>query len=403
MDIKSAFLQGMKLKRKVFIKPPVEAKANGVVWELIHAVYGLTDASRHWYDRIESELAILNVKVSKFDPALFYFVKDGALHGVLVVHVDDFLYGGTAFFYEQVIKKLFEVFVVGCAETKCMRFLGYDLVQNETNISLSLKQYVDSVVPISVSSERAKLKEAVLSKEEYADFRHILGQINWCASQVRLDIAFDNCFLSNSSCKPYIRDLLYANKTIKKLKSQGFELDFRKLKNVENLCIICYADASFGNLPSGSSQGAYIILLVDENGCANLISWQSRKLKRICNSTLSAEALAAIEAVNAGLFFRELLMEVLLVENMTLRVLTDNKSLTDTIALITVINDKRLRIDVASLRETIQLNFVEGLYWIPSALNLANPLTKQGASNNCLLDVLKHNVKFDFQSNSFIK
>ena len=147
------------------------------------------------------------------------------------------------------------------------------MVQNKDCITISLKQYVDSITPIGISSERVKLKEAFLTKDEYSDFRHILGQINWCASQVRLDIAFDNCFLSNSSCRPYIRDLIYANKTIKKLKGHDFELIFKTMKNVENLCIVCYADASFGNLPSGASQGAYIILLIDETGCANLISW----------------------------------------------------------------------------------------------------------------------------------
>ena len=130
MDIKSAFLQGMKLSRAVFIKPPPEAKAKGVVWELIHAVYGLNDASRHWYDKVKSELLNLGVCVSKLDPGLFFFVVDGKLNGVLVVHVDDFLHAGTALFHDRVIKKLYEVFIVGSDATQCMKFLGYDLVQN---------------------------------------------------------------------------------------------------------------------------------------------------------------------------------------------------------------------------------------------------------------------------------
>ena len=67
----------------------------------------------------------LDVLVSKLDPALFYFFVDETLHGILVVHVDDFLYGGTALFHEKVIKKLFEVFVVGSAGTQSMKFLGY--------------------------------------------------------------------------------------------------------------------------------------------------------------------------------------------------------------------------------------------------------------------------------------
>ena len=143
--------------------------------------------------------------------------------------------------------------------------------------------------------------------------------------------------------------------------------------------------------------------MIDKSGCANLISWQSRKLKRICSSTLSAEALAAIDALNAGILFRHLLIEVCKLSKIGLRIITDSKSLTDTVSLLTVIEDKRLRIDIASLRESIQSDFVEGLYWVPSALNLANPLTKQGASNTYLIEVLNHNLRFDFQSNTFVK
>ena len=60
----------------------------------------------------------LGVCVSKLDPGLFFFV------------VDDFLYAGTALFHDRVIKKLYEVFIVGSDATQCMKFLGYDLVQN---------------------------------------------------------------------------------------------------------------------------------------------------------------------------------------------------------------------------------------------------------------------------------
>ena len=113
LDIKRAFLQGMKLQRDVFIKPPPEAKVHGIVWKLIFAVYGLTDASRHFYDRVELVLIQLGAFVSKLDPALFYFKHDNVVQGILVVHVDDFLYAGTTLFHEKVIKKLFEVFIDG--------------------------------------------------------------------------------------------------------------------------------------------------------------------------------------------------------------------------------------------------------------------------------------------------
>ena len=91
------------------------------------------------------------------------------------------------------------------------------------------------------------------------------------------------------------------------------------------------------------------------------MAWQSRKLKRVCSSTLAAEALAAIEAVNHGFLFKEILSEICHCNDITIRVLTDNKSLFQTVPLLTVVEDKRLRIDIASLRESVQNKFKDTL------------------------------------------
>ena len=139
----------------------------------------------------------LNVTVSKLDSALFYYVVDGKLHGILIVHVDDFLFAGSHLFLNNVILKLHDVFIVGSQDFGCMKCLGFDLDQDQRGISLGLKDYIETITPISLPTDSNRSKQDLLSKTEYSDFRHLLGQINWCASQIRLDIAFDNCFLSN--------------------------------------------------------------------------------------------------------------------------------------------------------------------------------------------------------------
>ena len=48
------------------------------------------------------------------------------------------------------------------------------------------------------------------------------------------------------------------------------------------------------NLTDGSSQGTYIIVLVENNGCCNLLSWQSEQLKGIVRSSLTAEITATL-------------------------------------------------------------------------------------------------------------
>ena len=58
IDIKAAFLQGSKIDRTIFIKPPTEAKTSKL-WELQKCVYGFADAPRQFYLRLREELRIL--------------------------------------------------------------------------------------------------------------------------------------------------------------------------------------------------------------------------------------------------------------------------------------------------------------------------------------------------------
>ena len=50
IDLKTAFLQGNKLIRDIYLKPPVEANCEiNFVWKLKKCVYELSDTSLKWY------------------------------------------------------------------------------------------------------------------------------------------------------------------------------------------------------------------------------------------------------------------------------------------------------------------------------------------------------------------
>ena len=95
MDVKTAFLQGDLLDRQVFLRPPKEANQIGKLWHLNKCVYGLSDASLKWYQRVKNFLLSTDGNMSKVDPAVFCWHNgDRCLSGVLACHVDDFLWGG---------------------------------------------------------------------------------------------------------------------------------------------------------------------------------------------------------------------------------------------------------------------------------------------------------------------
>ena len=54
MDMKIAFLQGDKLKRNIYVKPPREAQDDGYLWHFEKCICRLGDASLYWYKKVKA-------------------------------------------------------------------------------------------------------------------------------------------------------------------------------------------------------------------------------------------------------------------------------------------------------------------------------------------------------------
>ena len=67
---------------------------------------------------------------------------------------------------------------------------------------------------------------------------------------------------------------------------------------------------------------------------------------------------------------------------------TDNKSLYDNLQSSKIVQDSRLRVDIARIREMVHLGEIN-VVWVDKTKQLADPLTKAGASCTRLLQVLR--------------
>ena len=92
LDVTSAFLQGNIINREVYVQPPVEWDGNPLIWKLKKCLYGLDDAPRSWYERVEQELKKSEGKTSVYDEAMFMWHNEHSLIGLINSHVDDFVY-----------------------------------------------------------------------------------------------------------------------------------------------------------------------------------------------------------------------------------------------------------------------------------------------------------------------
>ena len=387
LDVQSAFLQGEDVSEDIFLLPPKEL-GNGKLWKLKKYVYGLKQASRKWYTRVLKELSNLGVSRSKYDEALFYYQKDGKLEGLIAAHVDDFFWCGSDLFEKEVISVISSIFKISSIYHDSFTFLGLQVNQTDSGITVSQSIYAEEIEPVEY---RKCDRNRKLSDKEKRSLRSVIGQLGWLANQTRPDVSYDVCQLSIAYKDARESDLAYGNKVIRKIKNNEMTLKYPKMNLEGTMHVHCHSDASFNNLPNGGSQGAFVILISDEGGNSAPIQWQSKKVCRVVKSTLAAECLAMEDAADSAFYIKNVLMELLSLgpERVLMKCVIDNASLYEALFSSTnVKEDKRLILDISLLKEMYEKEEINSIELVESSRQLADALTKQGASPELLRRVV---------------
>ena len=139
VDVKSAYLQGDRIERTLYLKPPKEYN-DGQIWKLKKTVYGLCDAARAWYMKTKNELTSLSVMVCPLDNSLFVCRINGKLEGLVCIYVDDFLWTGTALFARQVIAKLKNKFLIGSSASITFTYVGLSVKSYKNGLTIDRNQ-----------------------------------------------------------------------------------------------------------------------------------------------------------------------------------------------------------------------------------------------------------------------
>ena len=198
IDIKSAYLQGNFISRDICLQPPPCANTKKL-WKLVKTPYGLVDAGRQWYIRLVKEFTKWGARQSKSDRAVFIWEDpdgDGPC-GILIAHVDDFLFGGNDHFLGTVVPKIHSTFEVGLEESENLKYLGLNIQQTSEYITLSLDMYTKNLEEIDTTNYIGVDKKQPLTPNELKRLKQTVGQVNWVSTQSRPDIAFENCILGN--------------------------------------------------------------------------------------------------------------------------------------------------------------------------------------------------------------
>ena len=392
VDVKSAFLQGTRLERDVFVKPPREANALGKLWLLYKCLYGLRDASRQWYTRVENVLTKLGFEKCTYDSGLFYLCKDGKLEALVGLHVDDFLNTGGVYFHTVILPEILKTFLVGKSECGTFMYTGFQLNQDKNGVTLDQSEYVEGISMPTLDAARMKQLKEDMSFDELSLLRKMTGQLNWTVRSTRPDLSFNMIACSTHFKGGTIADLKFAKKTLANLKQNKAVLRISNLENISKSEIWLFTDASYGNLNGGtdSTQGYVLFMVRPDSGKCATIDWRANKIDRVVTSSLAAEAVSLTKGLDAAIAFKWTLQQLLGKEgDIPVRAYVDNKDTYDSVHSTTDVSERKLRREIGVVKQLLKSEDLDELVWIRGGYQLADPLTKLGANGDTLMQVLQ--------------
>ena len=396
IDIKAAFLQGKELEREVFVLPPKDVREDGVIWKLNKAAYGLDDASRNWYFSVKDDLLKLGCTQSELDKALFRRTRNGKLEGIFLMHVDDFLFAGSEVFNQSVIGPISEKYKVGRRLQEHFKYVGLNVVQNSDNtITIDQEQYASEMDSIHIETSRKTDTDCPLNHQEITKLKSAAGQLNWLATQTRPDLSYCALELNMSKNHPTVENLVSANKAIRQAKNNNSEIHFPNLGDCRDWKLNVFCDASWGNLPDGTSSAqGHVIFITGKDGKSCPLSWTSNKVKRKVSSTLAAETLSLHDSLDEAIYLNSLICETCFdnkchTTNIPIVAHTDNRSLHENLHSTKQVHEKRLRVNIAEIRRLLAEKEVKAVMWIQSSNQIADILTKKGVNPCAILDIFK--------------
>jgi hypothetical protein len=150
--------------------------------------------------------------------------------------------------------------------------------------------------------------------------------------------------------------------------------------------LFVYVDGSFANNKDLSSQIGFVAFLankkMDEGSftmTGNLIHWSSTKCKRVTRSVLASEIYAMANGADAGISFSttiNMILAKLGIPSIPLIVCTDSLSLYECLVKLGTTKEKRLMIDIMSLRQAYERQEIFEIRWINGNDNPADAMTK---------------------------
>ena len=316
MDVKSAFLNG-ELQEEVYVTQPpgfIVAGEEQKVLRLSKALYGLRQAPRAWYAKLDASLVALGFRRSESEHAV-YMRGVGEHRLVVGVYVDDLIITGGSHSelkqFKEEMKATFQMADLGLLRY----YLGLEVVQNNGGITVSQGAYAVKILTAAGLSDcnpshtpmesRLKLSKASTAPAvDATEYRRIVGALRYLVN-TRPDIAYAVGYVSRFMEKPTTEHLVAVKRVLRYVAGTvNFGCHYGRKKGGSDL--VGYSDSDLaGDVDTRKSTTGVLFFLG-----GNLVTWQSQKQKVVALSSCEAEYIAATTATCQGVWLARLLAEL---------------------------------------------------------------------------------------------
>lgn len=388
-DITQAYVQSQdKLSRTIIARPPKEMEhllPKDAILEILGPLYGIAESGTHWWKTYHSHhRERLGMIPSSYDPCLLITTTGPQTFALTGMQTDDTFTVASDLFSQLEEEQLHEAKLQAKPKTKLshenpLEFNGTKLQLTDTSITmtqkgqlaqLSLVDHKAITAPHDYVSQRARgAYVATICQPEAAYDLSVAAQTT---DPTAADISLLNARLQWQMDNP-TRGLTY------------LPLDLARAK------LFIFTDGSFANNKDMTSQLGYLIVLATESRTTNsftiegnIVHWSSSKCKRVTRSVLASELYGMTIGFDHGFALKTTLDQItttLNIPNIPTIVCTDSKSLYECLVKLGSTTEKRLMVDIMSLRESYENREISEVRWINGKDNPADALTKKSPNN----------------------
>ena len=285
------------------------------------------------FQKLDSVLCSQGWIRCRLEPCVWKLYQNSQLCGLIGGHVDDLLVCGSAHdeYFRSKIHELKQSFPFGAwksAMKESITFCGSELKQNKDfSIELNQEKYADSISEINFTRER-KTKQRCSSDRGRKET--IQGHFGGTCMEVDSNCSLALCehvrIYRAATKLPLWKMPWKLNKLVRAQRHYSNTPVFFS-SQIDKPLLVTFHDASWSNRRDLSSQGGMVTVLTSENilkgqACPfSPVSWQSKRLPRVCRSSTAAEIQMASTAVDGHEFLKQFLLDLLNEKNISLNVL----------------------------------------------------------------------------------